>query len=187
MMLHQSGSGGLSLSLINMMTWQACGLILLQLTVQAGRQTEEEVTGGNAEGNKLRKAIQKHIGERYAKKQVCSTITTTLDNRHLVCLCAQRARVCQNSSAAAALCFHLLAVVLTVSLLKTASHCADPQQCLYTHRLRIFTVWLHLLNCTALCYCHRYDTVLDIPLCSHASIVAVAQRRHLSTRGTTIC
>ncbi len=94
--------------------------------MQAGRQAEEEVSGGNTEGNRLRKAIQKHIGERYAQKQVCSTITTALNNTNLICRCAQRARVCQNSSAIAALCFRSLAVVLTVSLLKTAKSLCRP-------------------------------------------------------------
>ncbi len=44
---------------------------------------------------RLRKAIQKQTGERYASKKVCSTTTTALHNTNLICLCAQRARICQ--------------------------------------------------------------------------------------------
>jgi hypothetical protein len=89
---------------------------LLRLTIQAGWQAEEELSGGNAEGNRLHKAIEKHMRESYAQKQVCNTVTTALNNTNLICLCAQRAKVCQASSATAAMFFHLLAVVLTVSL-----------------------------------------------------------------------
>jgi len=89
--------GGLSLSLTIMINrGKHVAQILLRLTVQAGRQAEEEMKKPNAEGAKLRKAMQKHIGERYAQQQVCSTITTTLNSRHLICNCAQRARVCKN-------------------------------------------------------------------------------------------
>ena len=145
--------------------------------MQAGRQAEEEVSRSNAEGNRLRKAIQKHTRERYAQKQVCSTITTALNNTNLFCLCAQRARVCQNSSATAALCFRLLAVVSTLSSMKTAkSLCKPTTVSIYTASEDHYSLAAQHSG-----YCHRYEMQLDIKLCSHASFVAVAQRRHLST------